>query len=511
MEIIKNSFFFRAILALIKKYDTSFINGIFLKFNTLYDVSVSKKFIDKWLLKESRIGTSIYAKFLLSLHRRISKFNLLANSRILHIFDLFDVRKVILFCLAMYFPIDWSLRKVAAMISPVGLLASGWDEGLMLLSVMVIIVSYAKERSVPLQSKATPIDTALILFLAVSTFLMCLTTDYPSIAFAGYRAVIEYMVWFFIAIRLLRDDSDIKTFFYGLCLCGILIGLHGIYQYIVGAPMPEQWVAQAEVGVRTRVYSIIGSPNVMGSFMIMTAPMVLSLAYFVKNIWAKLALLAATGCLVLSLLFTFSRGAWGGFVLTALVFAILVDKRLIAAMAVAGTALLFLSPSIASRITFLFTQDFVDASAKGGRSLRWEIGAQMLQEHPWFGVGLGRFGGAVAMQNQILDKTDTFEYFYMDNYYLKTAVEMGYVGLAFFLILLAVVIIWSTRAIARKKGDPMSLMIKGAFAGMLGVLFHSYGENIFEVPAMNTYFWVLVAVIIFMGFVQPKSIQSKLP
>lgn len=47
------------------------------------------------------------------------------------------------------------------------------------------------------------------------------------------------------------------------------------------------------------------------------------------------------------------------------------------------------------------------------------------------GVGLGMFGGAVAMQNQVIDHQ---EYFYVDNYYLKLMIEMGYTGLAAFLI-----------------------------------------------------------------------------
>ena len=47
------------------------------------------------------------------------------------------------------------------------------------------------------------------------------------------------------------------------------------------------------------------------------------------------------------------------------------------------------------------------------------------------GVGLGMFGGAVAMQNQVIDHQ---EYFYVDNYYLKLMIEMGYTGLSAFLI-----------------------------------------------------------------------------
>lgn len=532
MDIIRNSFLFTLLRRFVKTYHAGFFHGAALQCGKLYQTSFCHYIADAWLSKQSRAGRSLYAYLLLLLHRLVCRigspiydkwsasvarliwlrFSAFCARSVRGSFFLrpfakallsIDANRFILLCLGLYFPLDYVIRRIPHL----SLLASVWDELLMVFAVLVILFSYSKPHSLAEQSKATPVDAALILFIGVSTFLMLLTTDYPLIALAGYRAVVEYMIWFFIVVRLLRSDTDVKVFLYGLCFTAIMIGLHGIYQYIVAAPMPAQWVAQSEAGVRTRVYSIIGSPNVMGSFLIMTAPLVLAAFYYCKKIWLKLLCLFGTGCLCLSLLFTFSRGAWVGFVLTALIFSLLVDKRLIALMMAGIAGLLFVSSSIASRITFLFTNDFVEASAKGGRALRWEFGYQMLEEHPFFGLGLGRFGGAVAMQNQILDKTDTFEYFYMDNYYLKTAVEMGYIGLAVFLFLLVVLIIWSSRAIYARKNDALSLLSKGAFSGMIGVLVHSYFENIFEVPAMNTYFWALAAIIIYMGF--PDRSQDR--
>ena len=103
-----------------------------------------------------------------------------------------------------------------------------------------------------------------------------------------------------------------------------------------------------------------------------------------------------------------------------LIFAVFIDRRLIALMAAgASTALLFV-PSIANRISYLFTSDYVTASMAGGRMVRWATAKLLLSEsNPLLGFGLGRFGGAVAMQNKILEETDTFKYFYIDNYYLK--------------------------------------------------------------------------------------------
>ena len=108
------------------------------------------------------------------------------------------------------------------------------------------------------------------------------------------------------------------------------------------------------------------------------------------------------------------------------------------------------------------------------------------------GFGLGRFGGAVAMQNKVIEETKDFSYFYMDNYYLKTLVEMGYLGLAFFILLLFGLVLWSLRSIGRTgytKGDRTRVLAVSMFAGMCGVLVHCYFENIFEVPYMMAYFW----------------------
>ena len=58
--------------------------------------------------------------------------------------------------------------------------------------------------------------------------------------------------------------------------------------------------------------------------------------------------------------------------------------------------------------------------------MRWATGLDLLHSaNSWLGFGLGRFGGAVAMQNKVIEETETFEYLYRDIYYLKALVEMG--------------------------------------------------------------------------------------
>ena len=54
------------------------------------------------------------------------------------------------------------------------------------------------------------------------------------------------------------------------------------------------------------------------------------------------------------------------------------------------------------------------------------------------------------MQNQI---NSSISYFYMDNYYLKTLIEMGYIGLGSYLFLLASFSFHAMRSIYRTRED----------------------------------------------------------
>ncbi len=527
--ILQNSLVGRALLCLINWYHEGAIAGFFCKVRHAYHYSRFKQMWDAFCATPlCTHRNSGYASIVLGLRRLVECLGTAAaESRVYRCclaiwkpvstflgggvigkaFRFIGMRGFLLICLALYLPLDYGIRSLATAGVLPGFLASVWDECLMLAAFAYILWHTAMKRA-PLQSRATPIDAYLLLFIGVGFFLMCAVSPYPSIALDGYRAVVQYLFWFFLVTRLIEDDRDFSIFYATLIAMAIIIGLHGIYQFIVAAPMPESWVSQTEESVRTRVYSIMGSPNIMGSFLVLFAPMVAGVAYYSKKTWVKVAAICATGMMCMSIIFTFSKGAWGGLAAAVVVFAIFLDRRLIALMCVAGTGALLAIPSIASRITYLFTADYVEASQRAGRMVRWEKGLELLHNSdPLLGFGLGRFGGAVAMQNQIMEKTEEFSYFYMDNYYLKTLVEMGYVGLIFFIILLVGMVLWCLRAIGRTRlneTDRTRVLAVSMFAGMCGVLVHCYFENIFEVPYMMAYFWSLAAAVMYLGYFRKK-------
>ena len=183
--------------------------------------------------------------------------------------------------------------------------------------------------------------------------------------------------------------------------------------------------------MRTRVFSIFSNPNILGGYLVLVTPITVGMAYTVEAPAEKVFYWLCALCMCLACLFTMTRGAWFALVVAAVCFALIVDRRLLLLMLVGGIAACFL-PFVRSRIGYLFTDAFVESNNRGGRAARWDRAFGYLDraDHWAQGLGFGRYGGAVAMQNPI---NSTFEYAYVDNYYVKILAENGIVGLCGFI------------------------------------------------------------------------------
>ncbi len=367
-----------------------------------------------------------------------------------------------------------------------------WDELLLAAAVLFWVYNWLAYRGEKAYTP-TPLDFPLVLFFGFGIFLLIAAAPNMRIGIEGLRAVMEYMLWFFLIAQLLRSETGAIRLLILMVLAGTALGLHGIYQYASGTPMPSNWIDTAESGIRTRAFSIIGSPNILGSLMLILIPISLSFVLAEKSIVKKLCYLASTGIMLLCLVLTFSRSAWLGIAFAMLIFFLMKDNRKYLPLIVLAAAFVILFPPVWDRISYMLSGDYIMSSIKGGRLLRWPIGLRMVAENPVFGVGLGQFGGAVAMNNNIPGT------FYMDNYFLKTAVEMGLTGLAAFVLLIYNAVIWSYRVMRNITDKYMKRIAQGLFVSIAGLIIPNFFENVFEVPMMVVYFWLMAAVMMFLG------------
>ncbi|MDY3071065.1 MAG: O-antigen ligase family protein [Eubacteriales bacterium] len=499
-------------------YENSVLGRMAAAFRKSYPESRVRRGWEAFVRREGGVEASLYGRSFAALHRFLNRCGLWllpalhasvlyrAGSAVKRFFHrLFygsllykawtaakmDFHRLVIVFFSLYLPVDWLLRDILS----VSVLASVWDELFFLAACVYVVWLRVSEREWDGRPHVTALDMPILLFCCLGFFLMCVNAPVPSIAVAGLRATVQYMLWFFVMARLLRNEGDVRALCGGIAAVGLAMALHGIYQFIAAVPIPDSWTTQTEADVRTRAFSITGSPNILGAYFVLTAPLFAGFAYTAKKPFWKLCAWGAVGVEMLALLATYSKGAWVGMVCAVLLFAILYDRKIFALLGIGVSGALFV-PSILSRIQFLFTDDFAAASAVGGRSMRWALGRELLAANPWLGFGLGRFGGAVAMQNQYLEVTEEFQYFYLDNYYLKIAVEMGYPGIIAFVFLMAALLWQGLRAYGRTLHMKLSPLAAGILSGLFGVMMHCLFENIFEEPYMMALFWGLAAALV---------------
>ena len=399
------------------------------------------------------------------------------------------------YILGAYSIIDFGIRSFSDALGGV------WDELFLILLIGLWIlkwITYRKEEGF----KMTPLDMPIFIFITAMLLVLIVNSPDFSISLEGFRAIIQYVLWYFVVVQILRTEKGARNLCIFFVLVTFLLALHGVYQYIIGVEMPAGWVDSKEAGVRTRVYSILGSPNVFGSLMTLATPIALSFVFSMKKNKSKIffALIALT--MMASPLFNFSRGAWIGFLLAIFFYVLIKDKRLLIPIIVGVVILIAFVPSVSNRITYMLSSEYIESSLRGGRLVRWLTGIEMVEANPFMGVGLGHFGGAVAMNHGLsyLVGINVVKTFYMDNYFLKTAVETGLFGLSAFVILMYQVIINGLRTIRLTANKALKELEVGILAGLIGVICHNFVENVFEVPMMTSCFWVLVAVMMHLWY-----------
>ncbi len=453
-----------------------------------------------WLHGFTRLRAAVHSSLAARIYGALLR--VCAGSRLLGWAFRGGMGRILLVLLALYVPVDYFLRDVL----PIPLLGSVWDELLLLLCVAWALWM-RMDGKVACKARITPLHVPVLLFLLIGLAEMLLVSPYFSIAVSGYRATVQYILWFFVVVSLLRSDGDFFAVYGTFVAVGLVIALHGIYQYIIAVPIPSSWMSSSEQSVRTRVYSIFGSPNIMGDFMVMVAPLAAGLFFYCKKAWQKLLFAAVTFCMCLACLFTMSRGAWIALAVAVLIFVAIIDRRLLAAAVVCCVGALFL-PFVWSRVSYLFSEDFWYLSTNGGRASRWGLGISYLyRTNPVFGIGLGMFGGAVAMQNRALH---WIWYTYVDNYYLRIFAEMGWVGIVSYACMMLALLVTGVRSCYRLREQKREkALAAGIFSALAGVLTHCFFENIFEEPYMMACFWILAALLCYLGFLRPRSTVTQ--
>lgn len=365
----------------------------------------------------------------------------------------------------------------------------------------------------------TPIHLTVMLYWAISAIATGLS-PVKMAAIEGLSKLTLYLLIFVVMARVLRVDKWRSALIAIYLHTALLVSCYGIRQWIFGAPPLATWSdPESELGNFTRVYSFLGNPNLLSSYLMP------AVAYSLMAIFAwvgpyRKALAAVMFVVNLACVaFTYSRGGWIGLVLMFLTMALLLGywQHLYRKKWVLPTLLgsligvlvisVVLVPPIRSRVLSIFVGR--GDSSNNFRMNVWQSVIEMIKAKPVLGIGPGN-----DAFNKVYPLYSRARFTALSAYsvILEIAVETGFIGLASFLWLLVVTFNQGAVQLQRLRSmnNPQGFWIIGAIGAMVGLFGQGLVDTVWYRPQVNTLWWMAVAIIASFYSTFPTDVRKPI-
>ena len=307
-----------------------------------------------------------------------------------------------------------------------------------------------------------------------------------------FLVYMSFMLFYFVVINTVKTRRQLFDALALFVLSGALVCLYGVAQYVFGWDTASAWMDEEMfTDIKMRVYSTLENPNVLGEYILLVIPVCVGLVWERSKKLSKAMYAALAGLMFLTLILTFSRGCWIGFIIVAGVYVTFVCGKL---WGLALIALPFVPMVIPESIInrFVSVGDMTDSSTSY-RVYIWFGTFGMLKDFWASGIGPGTqafksvypfysYSGIVAPHSH--------------NMFLQIFVESGIVGISIFLILLFMFFkkMIGGYQCTSKKGSKLGTMIVAVAAGVLGFCVQGMFDNCFYNYRVFLIFWYVLAL-----------------
>lgn len=446
----------------------------------------------------------------------------------------YDPKLTILF-LAVLIPLEPFLLKFVP--DELYVYARYFSEVLIYLVALSACVQWARGI---VRVRMTPALLCIVLIVGDAVLSAYINQTPFSVALLGTRQIIRFLI-LFCAVSVLRLDREfIRRLIVILFSMLLFQSVVGIGQAIIGAPADNFLISsgrkifgdvQLTAGTQQfwdsgqRIFATMGRYDQLGTFLCLV--LLLGIGALYEGVRSK-ALLVMFALGIPTLVLTYSRASWFGFLLGAFVIAYLIkrDRRVLIAYSVClGVFLCYVlfSWGVISQLIDTPRQTVLQRLSESISPERWRgeyagLGRlyyvvhtpqNVIPRSPLFGVGPGSYGGgAVAALHYTAqyDKADIpFGIYgtegYIDNNWFSIWGELGTVGLALFIALFIFLVRTAVR-VYRSTGfgiqnDALMRGIALAFCGIAAaVAFQALLGTYLEVRTLAFYFWLLAGILV---------------
>jgi putative inorganic carbon (hco3(-)) transporter len=368
------------------------------------------------------------------------------------------------------------------------------------LFIGAVFSKHTNAHDVPYKPK---LKWALIVYLALM-FLQVFHGDGGGVVtlsqkFPFWKDLFFCMALYFVVRRYLLSRKDLIIILIVAAVSNIYMDSY-YYRWV-------RWMNLANIPKMKLVNGTFGSmaaSNEWAAFFAVYTLVTIGIAGYITNKKAKLFLYCLTGANILTLLFSYSRGAYVGFI-AGLVIYFLWRKRIVFPAILAVILLFFaydiLPQSVLQRINNTTGQEGqLDADA-ASRITMWNLAWEGFARSPVIGNGLQSFYYYHAPDRKLYNNPH--------NTHLNTLYETGILGYLVFLWLFVAAFL-DANHLYKTSPDPIA---KGLAIGIIAATAALFVANLFgnrwTYLCLTSYFWILNGVIAQFSLLEGKTAIDK--
>lgn len=345
-----------------------------------------------------------------------------------------------------------------------------------------------------------PLNKYMLLCMFV-VFLSGVFAYFPMVSWDKRNTMLTWLIVYFLVITVVNTEKRLILFLLAYMLFNLKMGQHGL-------------VSWARRGFSFASYGLIGSPGWFrnsGEFAVqMLIFGSLAVAYVVafRQYWGKykkwfMILAASTG--YLSVIGASSRGSQLGLAAIVIWGALRIRQGLkfLILIAVVAIALYHLLPE--QQLERFQTAGDDNTSVQ--RLVYWKIGMQLAKQHPVLGIGYENWMPYVSrLYPEGVGPLKEVQVCH--NIYIQAASELGYAGLASFVIAIFAAF-WTNartrKAVKNSEYRYFIILSYGLDAGLIGFLVAGTFVTVLYYP----FFWIQLAMIAMLNNVAKNMVTQK--
>jgi O-antigen ligase len=368
------------------------------------------------------------------------------------------------------------------------------------------------------------LDIPILLFLGIAV-ITTLTSIYPYVSKIELYKIINYVLLYYLVVNNIKDKGQIKRIVILVVIVGTSLAIYGLYNYFSGIEKIYTLDKKYYLGMVTSTYV---NHNHIGGYFELAIPLAIGLMLAKEHllrrdkiskissvIFGSLLPLATATVMIIALVFTYSRGAWIGFLGSMIGFGIIIafwlkifkgwskPKKwgILAVIAVIIiSAAMFMPKDIKQRATALLEfkeGEFEDMSIQG-RLIVNRNTLEMIKDYPILGSGPGTFNILYPKYRDPRLRT------FMNathNDYLQYAEEMGLFGIGSFILLLVLFFKKNLSLIKNLPDKYLQGLTIGFLVSVSAIAIHGLIDFNLQIPANALLFWIILALSSSIGII----------